>query len=72
MKISYRFLFPIHLTTIIHRILCEGGANVNARNAVLDTPLLDAVKRGDPEIVESLLKYGADVSLSNAKVRITN
>ncbi|XP_072155100.1 uncharacterized protein [Bemisia tabaci] len=40
--------------------LIDAGANVNSMNAYGTTPLHDAVNRGDREIVEELLKHGAD------------
>jgi ankyrin repeat protein len=39
------------------------GANVNKVNSKGYTPLHDAVKRGDLEVVTELLAYGADSAL---------
>lgn len=48
------------------RTLCESGANVNAINTKGETPLHDAVHRGDDPIVRCLLLHGADPSYRDA------
>ncbi len=53
------FLFP--------RVLCEGGAEVSTANAKGDTPLHDAVSRGDLSVVRRLLQYGGDPAAKNVK-----
>ena len=45
----------------------EKGADVNAMNADGITPLHDAIKRGDVESVEVLLKSGANVNIKAYK-----
>lgn len=41
-------------------IFIENNADVNIKNAQGATPLHDAVNRGDIEIIQILLEYGAD------------
>jgi len=47
------------------KILIENGANVNAKNKNLATPLLHASLRGFDKVVSLLLKHGADKSIRN-------
>ena len=44
----------------IVKILCEAGADCNARDKNMLTPLLAAVKGGHMEAVTKLESYGAD------------
>jgi cytohesin len=41
-------------------IILEKGCDVNARGLASITPLDLAIRRGDPEIVQLLLRHGAD------------
>jgi ankyrin repeat protein len=43
------------------KALIDGGANVNSRNNLGETPLLSALVRDDPEIVKLLIDKGADI-----------
>ena len=45
--------------------LLESGADVNHRDIVGDTPLMEAAWIGDRELVELLLDRGADLNLMN-------
>ncbi|GAB7334928.1 hypothetical protein MBLNU13_g06806t1 [Cladosporium sp. NU13] len=47
------------------RILLRNGADVNACDAIGDTPILCAVQTEIPEITETMLQYGADVNVRN-------
>src|SRR6516162_4839199 len=47
------------------RKLLDNGADVNARNAEGDTPLILASFYGSPECVELLVEKGADVNAAN-------
>ncbi|CAG2189907.1 unnamed protein product [Mytilus edulis] len=48
----------------IIQCLCARGADVNQINSQGYTPLHDAIKRGDVEVITELLAYGADSSLN--------
>ena len=54
------------------RLLIECGANVNARDAHQRTPLHLAVGPGDAEMTELLLKHGADPTLGNKRIGMSN
>lgn len=57
-----------HLATVRFRV--ERGANPNRPVGILArTPLMSAVEMGHPEVVEYLLKAGADVSVSDKEGR---
>jgi uncharacterized protein len=43
------------------QMLIDAGADVNAQNDVGDTPLIEAVRRGNQKLVQLLLKSGASV-----------
>jgi len=47
------------------RILLRNGADVNACNAIGDTPILCAVQTGISEMTQTMLEYGADVNVRN-------
>ena len=53
--------------TNIVRFLLDEGCIVNSKNVDSDTPLIDAVENGHLEVVEQLLKAGADPRLRNGK-----
>jgi len=53
-----------HLTVLTALVL---GAKVNAVNEEGETPLHEAVKKGDRPMMELLLKNGADVTLVNSQ-----
>lgn len=46
-------------------LLLERGADVNARDIEGDTPLHDAVRRGNGAMVELLIRHGADASIKD-------
>lgn len=46
-------------------LLLENGADVNLRNQNKITPLVSAVKRGKPAVVESLLNAGTEVNVTD-------
>ncbi|KAJ8668151.1 hypothetical protein QAD02_009814 [Eretmocerus hayati] len=46
----------------ITRLLLENGADANARNFEMQTPLHFAYRRGDAEVIKQLINYGADVN----------
>lgn len=46
-------------------LLIKGGANVNIENHFGDSPLLQAVYRGNHGLVEMLIKHGADLNHRN-------
>ncbi|KAI0159824.1 hypothetical protein GGR57DRAFT_438740 [Xylariaceae sp. FL1272] len=50
----------------IAEALLQHGADVNSRNANNETPLLVAVKNRAPEMVQLLLRYGADKYTTDA------
>jgi len=69
-----------HGNTLLHRLsdtttvadaiqtialLLENGADVNLRNQKKITPLVSAVNRGKPAVVESLLNAGAEVNVTD-------
>jgi hypothetical protein len=47
------------------RILLENGADVNACDAIGETPILCAVQTGIPEMTQKMLEYGANVNVRN-------
>lgn len=47
------------------RILLSNGADVNACDAIGDTPILCAVQTGIPEMTQTMLEYGANVNVRN-------
>lgn len=50
--------------------LIERGADVNVSSADRgDTPLMEAAVRGEPEILEDLLKNGADLNVQNENLQ---
>ena len=49
------------------KALCEHGANVNDVTKDKTTPLMLAAKRNRPEVVEFLLKKGANLDMKNRK-----
>ncbi|CDW56576.1 Ank domain containing protein [Trichuris trichiura] len=49
----------------LRRFLCEAGFGVNTQNTAGDTPLHEAIKRGDLEVVNALTEFGADWSIQN-------
>ena len=49
----------------ITRLLLENGAAIDIQNAFGETPLLFAVWKGHKEVVELLLKHGANPKLEN-------
>ncbi|CAG2162955.1 unnamed protein product [Oppiella nova] len=61
---------PIHeacnrgFVSIVEELL-KAGSNVNARGYNNDTPLIDAAVNGHHLLVQLLLKYGADYTLTN-------
>ncbi|TYZ57363.1 hypothetical protein PybrP1_012963 [[Pythium] brassicae (nom. inval.)] len=60
---------PLHLTKDPHiaRMLLEAGCTPNIVNADGRTPLIEAVDRGEANIVKSLLKFKADVLFRELK-----
>ena len=48
----------------------ECGANVEERDYTNETPLCDAVRHQNVEIVRKLLSYGANVEVSNAQLNV--
>ncbi|KAF1332624.1 Myosin-like protein, partial [Globisporangium splendens] len=60
---------PLHLTKDAHvaRMLLEAGCTPNIVNAEGRTPLIEAVDRGDAQIVKLLLKFKADVLFRELK-----
>lgn len=60
---------PLHLTKDAHvaRMLLEAGCTPNIVNAEGRTPLIEAVDRGDVQIVKSLLQFKADVLFRELK-----
>ena len=44
------------------KILLENGANVNAKNSALDTPLFCAINIGNIEMIKLLLEYDIDIN----------
>jgi ankyrin repeat protein len=57
---------PLEVSEKLHSFylyISARGANVNKVNSKGYTPLHDAVKRGDLEVVTELLAYGADSAL---------
>ncbi|TMW63803.1 hypothetical protein Poli38472_002744 [Pythium oligandrum] len=60
---------PLHLTTDpqIARMLLEAGCTPNIVNADGRTPLIEAVDRGDGQIVNYLLQFKADVLFRELK-----
>ncbi|MEW6531127.1 MAG: ankyrin repeat domain-containing protein [Thermodesulfobacteriota bacterium] len=51
----------------VAKLLIEGGANVNARDEMGNTPLMLAVGMGKVRLVRALLAEGADVNAINEK-----
>lgn len=51
----------------IVKLLLESGAVIDAQDAFGNTPLIEAVMsfKGDPQIIEILLAYGADKNIKN-------
>ena len=47
------------------RDLLKGGADLNARNDIGDTPLMAAALNADAAVLELLLKAGADINAAN-------
>ncbi|GLE04861.1 hypothetical protein PINS_up013840 [Pythium insidiosum] len=60
---------PLHLTTDaqIARMLLEAGCTPNIVNADGRTPLIEAVDRGDTQIVKYLMQFKADVLFRELK-----
>lgn len=60
---------PLHLTTDaqIARMLLEAGCTPNIINADGRTPLIEAVDRGDTQIVKYLMQFKADVMFRELK-----
>jgi ankyrin repeat protein len=58
---------PLHLarTPEMIKLLIEGGAEVNIENHFGDSPLLQAVYRGDHGLVELLIRHGANLNHKN-------
>ena len=50
------------------KILVEEGAEVNARNSEMETPLIWAIRNQDISTVEMLIKHGADVQAMDTSV----
>lgn len=64
------YVFPIHSAIdggfmSIAKLLLEGGAEVNVKQATGITPLHIAAQRGDIEMIILLLEYGARVELED-------
>ncbi|KRX66050.1 Eukaryotic translation initiation factor 3 subunit K, partial [Trichinella sp. T9] len=55
----------LHSNVDVVRYLCEYGFSVNAQNASGDTALHLALSRDEPEIVQCLLDFKADLSIKN-------
>uniref|UniRef100_A0A0N4ZTP9 Neurogenic locus Notch protein n=1 Tax=Parastrongyloides trichosuri TaxID=131310 RepID=A0A0N4ZTP9_PARTI len=49
------------------KLLCDHGANINAINDCDETPLIMAVKRQSYKLTEALIRFGADVTMSDEK-----
>ena len=45
----------------------EDGANVDALDKLLRTPLMEAAKRGDTAIISTLLEHGAEINAQDSK-----
>ena len=58
---------PLHLarTPEMIELLIKGGADVNIENHFGDSPLLQAVYRGNHGLVELLIQHGADLNHRN-------
>ena len=61
---------PLHCAAEFHRdeiarMLIESGADVNARNEMLNTPLHEAVGREGLETIKLLLRHGASTTIKN-------
>lgn len=61
---------PLMLATYLKRnelalLLMEAGANVNAQDAILNSPFLYAGAEGNIELVKEALKHGADFMVLN-------
>lgn len=46
--------------------LIENGANVDARDRMMNTPLIRAASLGNAKMVELFLEHGADINAQNA------
>jgi hypothetical protein len=51
-------------TSIVHTLV-RAGAEVNRRDRLGFTPLMDACYRGDERVISCLIDYGADVAMRN-------
>ena len=51
-------------------ILLQNGVKPNGEFTTGETPLLVAIKKKDPVIVNTLIKYGADVNMPNASGKL--
>jgi len=58
---------PLHLarTPEMIELLIKNGADVNIENHFGDSPLMQAVLKGDHELVELLIKHGARINHKN-------
>lgn len=55
------------LSHFVPHVFTDRGADVNAVNSLGDTPLHDAVARGDIDVVEELLRAGANPFIRSIK-----
>jgi ankyrin repeat protein len=51
--------------------LLDQGADINDRDVVGDTPLMEAIWIGVPELVELLIERGADLKVVNGQGKTT-
>lgn len=67
---------PLHLAARcrnsqeLTKMLLEYGANINARDAHDETPVLHAVDTRDPQLVRTFLRSGADITRLGTQTRL--
>ena len=60
-------LFSVSYQTSVEIVddLIRAGADINARDSNLNTPILHAAQNGSEAVVKELIKFGADINVTN-------
>ena len=72
LEVAYEGHMPLHITVFrgsleIASQLVEAGADINVRSSFQDTPLIEAARAGQLQMVDYLIAHGADPAAKNKK-----